>query len=112
MLQFEPEFVSLSIFRLKPVSFLPLLYRLKPHALSAVLRLHGGSFQATEQQPVGKIAQVWGGHVTQLLLQELMDNTLGATCRAAVHHPGEERDQFYITSMVFPGSCTNWAILA
>lgn len=77
--------------RLKTVSFLPLLYRLKPHTLSAILSLHGGSFEATEQQPVGKIDQVWRGQVTRLLLQEVMDNTLGATCRAAIHRPGEER---------------------
>lgn len=67
--------------------FLPLLCRLKPHTLSAVFALHGGSLEAAEQQPMGKIAQVRWGQVTRLLLQEVLHNILGDVCRAAAHRP-------------------------
>lgn len=66
----------------------PLLNCLKPHSLSAVLALHGGSLEAAEQQPMGKIVQMWGSQVTGLLLQEVTHNILRDVCRAAIHRPG------------------------
>ena len=72
--------------------FLPLLGSLKPHTLSPILGLHGGSLKAAEQQPMGKIAQVWWDQVTRLLLEEVSHNILVVACRAATDRPeGRER---------------------
>lgn len=69
-------------------SLLPLLSRLKPYTLSAVLGLHCGGLKAAEQQPMGKIAQMWWDQVTCLLLKEVTHNILVDVCRAAIHRPG------------------------
>lgn len=65
--------------------FLPLLNSLKPHTLSAILGLHGGSLKAAEQQPVGKIAQMWWSQMTRLLLQEVSHDILADVYGAAIH---------------------------